>query len=241
MAAATLVHLVHRSGRIGSYRGCKRAHLPVQACGSSSASVRFGPFTSVFDPYCEGFDSRHLHSQPRGDAGFFFAVYQGRRERDPAHPRKRADSLRVHLIRWYTPRADVRFLPFAPVCDRYRPFAGRFTTSCPLQRRPTLGSYPRLTPRLRRTCIPGVVASFTMRSDTLFTDTSCPLNGLPICVIWYATLSSWVNQPGRRKGVIEVGDLDDGHRVAVQVEHAAVPLARHLAVDPHRADEDEGA
>src|SRR6266511_2655894 len=49
-----------------------------------------------------------------------------------------------------------------------------------------------------------------------------------------------VGEPARpQKGVIEVGDLDDGHRVAVQVEHAAVPLARHFAVDPHRADEDE--
>src|SRR6266540_1131197 len=189
MAAATLVHLVHRSGRIGSYPGRKRTHHPAHRGASSQA---------------RGFTARPLGT----------LVHASRRR------------------------------PFSPVCARLRPLssvAGRFTTSCPLQRRPTLGSYPRLTPRLRRTCIPGVVASFTMRSDTLFTDTSCPLNGLPICVIWYATSSSWVNQPGRRKGVIEVGDLDDGHRVAVQVEHAAVPLARHLAVDPHRADEDEGA
>jgi hypothetical protein len=40
--------------------------------GSSSASAPLGPFASVFDPCRGGFDSRRLHSQARGDAGFFF-------------------------------------------------------------------------------------------------------------------------------------------------------------------------
>src|SRR6266540_3893362 len=65
MAAATLVHLVHRSGRIGSYPGRKRTHHPAQRGGSSSVSVRLAAFASVFDPCCEGFDSRRILASAR--------------------------------------------------------------------------------------------------------------------------------------------------------------------------------
>src|SRR6266508_6645122 len=59
-----------------------------------------------------GFDSRRLHSQPRGDAGVFFHVYQGRRERDSAPPGNPAKSLLVTLVHWYARRPR----PFAAVC-----------------------------------------------------------------------------------------------------------------------------
>ena len=51
---------------------------------------------------------------------------------------------------------------------------------------------------LWRLSIPGVTASFTIRSDRLFSDTSWPWKGSPFWVIWYATSSSRLNQPGRR-------------------------------------------
>ncbi len=44
-----------------------------------------------------------------------------------------------------------------------------------------------LTPRLRRTCRPGSATSFTIKSDTLFNDTSCPRKGSPFCVTSYRT------------------------------------------------------
>ncbi len=51
------------------YRGRKRTHLPVQVSGSSSVTVRLGPFASVSDPCSRGFDSRRLHLRPSLAAG----------------------------------------------------------------------------------------------------------------------------------------------------------------------------
>jgi hypothetical protein len=58
---ATLVHLVHRHGRMRSHHGRRRAHLPAQPSGSSSVSALLGPFASLCDDSRRGFDSRRLH------------------------------------------------------------------------------------------------------------------------------------------------------------------------------------
>src|SRR6266496_518089 len=55
------------------------------------------PVEALFDPCRGGFDSVPPLST-RGDAGYSFAVYQGRRERDPAPPGNPAKSLLVTLV-----------------------------------------------------------------------------------------------------------------------------------------------
>jgi hypothetical protein len=83
-----------------------------------------------------------------------------------------------------------------------------------------------LTPRLWRFSSPGVTASFTIISDRLFNDTSCPLKGSPFCVTWYATASPRANQPGRRIVLVEIGAF---HRVRSRARRAASRLpARRL-------------
>jgi hypothetical protein len=72
---ATLVHLVHRHGRMRSHHGRKRAHLPAQPSGSSSVSARLGPFASVCDDSRREFDSRRPHhSTPPSGGVFVFTV-----------------------------------------------------------------------------------------------------------------------------------------------------------------------
>ena len=47
-------------------------------------------------------------------------------------------------------------------------------------------------------------------------------------------------EPARAQDrVVQIGPLDQRRRVAIGVQHAAIPLARHLAVDAHRADENQ--
>ena len=46
-----------------------------------------------------------------------------------------------------------------------------------------LTAQPLLTPKLQRTSVVELRASFTIRSDTLLSDTSCPWKGSPFCVV----------------------------------------------------------
>ena len=61
--------------------------------------------------------------------------------------------------------------------------------------------------------------------------------------IAFLTQAGWIPEemiiPGPQDGVVEIGGFNDRRRIPVGVEDAAVVLAWHLAVDAHRADEDQ--
>jgi hypothetical protein len=102
-------------------------------------------------------------------------------------------------------------------CDRITPLRSTFaacrtalikTSSVAGPRFGEQGGVPhhtRLTPRLQRTCRPGDVASLTIRSDTLFNETSCPLKGFAFFRDLVANLHV-ARKPARPKDrIVQIG------------------------------------